>query len=452
MPSPSETLDRVTVRLVVTHDDQRQWDEFMCQWHYLKSGRMVGEQLRYVAEVNGVWVALLGWSAATLKSAPRRAWIGWSLVQERQRLHLLAQNSRFLMLPGNQVPNLASRILALNGARLSADWQAEYGHPVWLAETFVDQERFQGTCYRAAGWEEIGTTKGVRRDGTNWVRHGVIKRLLVKELCPDARTLLKADQLPDDRTPLVTPHEIRLDGDTGLLKILRTLVPDPRRRKGRRFPSSTLLALLIAGMLAGMNHVEHIAAWARNLPDRILKRFGCPLWPGSGKRRVPCANTFRYFVQDLDPLHLDRAVRAWLNASDITTAGMVIAIDGKSLRGSAHLDTPARKLVSMFLTDLGITIVQRDIPDSTSEVPVVREMLADPDLVVDGAVITTDAAHTCAETAEAILKKTPTFSWSSRATNPTWRLRWANMSKPHRPSPIPPDITDMATVAMKTAP
>jgi len=449
MPSHAQSIAQVQVRLVVDAEERRQWDEEMVRWHYLKSTRMVGEQLRYVAEVNGVWVALLGWSAATLKSAPRRTWVGWDAVQERQRLHLVANNARFVML-GERIPHLASRILALNCARLSRDWEASYDHPVLLAETFVDHSLYQGTCYRAAGWEVLGQTKGVGREVGGWKRHGIVKTLLVKPLQRDTKVLLGADHLPEDRLSRLTPQEISLSGDDGLLKILRREVPDPRGRQGRRFPLIALLGLLVAGMLAGLTDIEHICAWARGLPDRVLKRFGCPRWP-DGRYRIPCANSYRYLLQELDPLALDRAIRTWLDKAGVDTSRVVIAIDGKTLRGSTNLDAPARKAVSFFLVASGITLAQQEVPASTSEVPIARTMMQDPDLNLDGCIITADAAHTCPDTADAAVKKGATSCSRSKATNPTWRLQWSSISKAPRPPPIPATNTDMTAKNIETS-
>lgn len=426
MLNEREALSRVRVIPIVAADERRRWDELMKTWHYLRSARMVGEQLRYAAVVDGEWVALLGWSAATLKSGPRRDWVGWQdVVQERQHLHQVVQNARFLILPECRVKNLASRVLALNCQRLSQDWQEAYGHEVLLAETFVDAERFRGTCYRAAGWVEIGTTRGMRRERTSYVRHGVRKRLLVRPLHPRARERLLASD--DARVAQVTPQEVHLSGTHGLLESLRAL-KDPRRRKGRRYRLPTLLALLVAGMLAGRTDVEHIAAWARGLPLRILKRFGCPRRRDGSGYWVPCANAYRYLLQDLDPIELDRCVRAWLMAQGITTAGVVIAIDGKTLTGSASLDQDARKAVSWFLHQEGITIAQQEVPAHTTEVPCARAMIAASGLDLTNSVITTDAAHANAEHAEEVLKKTPTTSCLSKATSRNWRLRWPSIS------------------------
>lgn len=117
-------------------------------------------------------VALLGWCAAALKCQARDRWIGWPEVVQWQRLSLVVNNARFLILPGERVRNLASRVLALNLKRLSGDWELAHGHPVWLVETFVAPRRFAGTCYRAAGWLEVGTTRGYGRRAGRYEAHG----------------------------------------------------------------------------------------------------------------------------------------------------------------------------------------------------------------------------------------------------------------------------------------
>jgi len=105
-------------------------------------------------------LALLGWCAGAFKVGVRDRWIGWAREQQWRRLPLVANNCRFLVPPRGRVPNLASRALALSARRLSADMEARFGHPVLLAETFVDPSRFRGVCYRAAGWGEVGATRG----------------------------------------------------------------------------------------------------------------------------------------------------------------------------------------------------------------------------------------------------------------------------------------------------
>ena len=114
-----------------------------------------------MAEYQGSWLALLGWSAPARHLRPRDAWVGWSKEQRAARRQLLANNARFCILAdAHQLPNLASRALALCTARLSADWQAAYGHPIVAVESFVDGQLFGGTAYKAAGWKRLDDNSG----------------------------------------------------------------------------------------------------------------------------------------------------------------------------------------------------------------------------------------------------------------------------------------------------
>lgn len=120
----------------------------------------VGEQVHYaVSDAQGAWVAVLVFAAAALHLRPRDQWIGWSDEQRRRCLALVANNVCFLLLPGRTVPDLGSVVLSRVLARFSEDWQARYGHPVPVVETFVDPARFQGGVYRASNWTEVGRTK-----------------------------------------------------------------------------------------------------------------------------------------------------------------------------------------------------------------------------------------------------------------------------------------------------
>jgi hypothetical protein len=159
-PAGNDTaLTGVVVRLIKPREVGR-WNRLMVQHHYLGNAQLVGETLRYVAERQGRWLALLGWGSAAYHLRVRERHIGWSTAQRRSRLPLVACNARFLILPGIDLPNLASQVLGACTRRLSQDWQVVHGHGVLLAETFVDPQRFQGTCYRAAGWLRLGASRG----------------------------------------------------------------------------------------------------------------------------------------------------------------------------------------------------------------------------------------------------------------------------------------------------
>ena len=136
------------------------WNEFIDRYHYLGYNPLPGAQIRYFVKDKDEILALLGFSAAAWKTSPRDSFIGWDAQRRKQHLHLVVNNSRFLVLPWVQCKNLASRILALVGKRLPSDWQARYHYRPVLLETFVEKERFEGTCYKAANWIYVGDTQG----------------------------------------------------------------------------------------------------------------------------------------------------------------------------------------------------------------------------------------------------------------------------------------------------
>lgn len=136
----------------------------LARYHYLSFKQPVGENMAYLAaDRHGRPLACLLFGSVAWSCAVRDQHIGWNVKQRRERLHLLTNNHRFLILPWVQVPCLASHLLGMIARRLSQDWQAKYGHPILLLETFVDR-RFQGTCYRAANWLRLGQTTGRTRN------------------------------------------------------------------------------------------------------------------------------------------------------------------------------------------------------------------------------------------------------------------------------------------------
>ena len=196
LPTGYRDLDLRAVRVRPTRGAQehRRWDRLVATHHYLSFQGLFGQALRHVATLGAIWIALLGWQAAALKLTARDRWIGWSPQQKRRRLHLVTQNSRFMILPGFHARNLASRVLGLSLRRLSDDMLAAHGCPVLLAETFVDPARFAGTCYRAANWRSLGLTGGYARQpgaAPTWRHHGQPKEILVFELQPDAAATLR---------------------------------------------------------------------------------------------------------------------------------------------------------------------------------------------------------------------------------------------------------------------
>ena len=174
----------------VEQDEREGWRRYMDRYHYLGYRVMVGEHLMYAAFLYGELVALLGWASAALRVPARDRYIGWDEGTKRRRLHRVANNVRFLIPPWVTVHNLASKVLGATLRRLSTDWQEAYGHPLDLAETFVDPRRFRGTCYRAANWRHVGRTAGRAKRGDQFVYHGIPKDVYVYELHRHARERL----------------------------------------------------------------------------------------------------------------------------------------------------------------------------------------------------------------------------------------------------------------------
>ena len=161
-PAQDFTIDlrAVTVRPTWGAQEHRRWDRLVAAHHYLPFHGVIGKGLRHVAEHGEHWLALLGWQPGAFKLATRDGWIGWSAKQHFRRLHLIAHNSRFVILTLRREPNLASRVLGLSLRRLSQDMQAAHGYPALLAETFVETPRCTGAVYQASGWTRVGTTQG----------------------------------------------------------------------------------------------------------------------------------------------------------------------------------------------------------------------------------------------------------------------------------------------------
>lgn len=239
----TRTADQVLVRPARPRE-YRRFKRLLASHHYLGWGQPVGETLLYVAEAGHRWVALLVFGAAAYALRDRDEWIGWSLRQRQARLAFVAQNRRFLILPGRKEPNLASRILGLCAQRLADDWQQAYGHPVLVAETFVDPQRFEGTCYRAAGWQPLGLTAGARRVRRDFYDDsGTPKHLLVKPLRTEACAQLCAEIWPEPwrryERPVLAANPLEGQEPYSLFQAFLQ-VPEFRGAHGRRHPLTRL--------------------------------------------------------------------------------------------------------------------------------------------------------------------------------------------------------------------
>jgi hypothetical protein len=179
------SLQPVSLELAHTPELRRRVRQLLAQHHYRGFHGAVGENVQYLArDVRGRELAVMVFGAAAWKVAVRDRFIGWSVAQRQERLGALANQQRFLILPWVRVAHLASHLLAQAMRRLSADWQARYGHPVWLVETFVEQDRFTGTAYQAAGWLPLGETTGRTRQDRQRTLQSPLKSVWVRALHP----------------------------------------------------------------------------------------------------------------------------------------------------------------------------------------------------------------------------------------------------------------------------
>lgn len=397
--APKSPMAPLAVRLV-RRKERGRWRELMRKHHYLGLQHIIGESLWYVATSNEEWVALIGWGAAALKCGVRDQWIGWERELQWRRLHLVANNARFLILPGWNRPNVASRLLAMNLKRLSQDWEICHGHPILLAETFVDGARFRGTCYRAAGWQVLGQTRGFGKRNHRYWHHGQPKLVLVRPLSADAPARLAAPFSPPLRTStkemgMIDVNSLPLEGAGGLIDVLKTVV-DPRKPRGVRHPVVTVVAIAACAALSGARSFTAIAEWAQGLSRDALKRLGSKRW------KPPSEPTIRRVLQGLNANAVDGRIGQWI-LSQHEVAGHGVAVDGKTVRGAHDAGQRAPHLLSAILHEEAVVIGQMEVEEKTNEIPKLPELLAP--LPLEGAVITADAMHTQTEAARFIVEE-----------------------------------------------
>jgi hypothetical protein len=320
--------------------EERLYQQLMQAHHYLGALPKIGETLWYVASYQGAWVALLSFSAAAWKCAVRDRWIGWDYRHRYDRLKLVANNSRFLILPDWHRPNLGSKVLALCARRLAGDWQARFGHPLVLLETFVDPARFRGTVYQAANWRQVGDSRGFRRIRWGYSATRVApKKVFLKPLQADAGAVLSRPVLdPPYRSGV--PRIMLTAAQTRSLPKVFADVRDPRRANGRRHPLPAVLSIAAAAVLCGMRGNKAIAHWAAGLGQKTRGRLRC--------RRVddhyivPSQYVIRDVLIRVDPAEMDRAVQRWNAAYGRQDSRLTI--DGKGLRNAIDAPGPRAQI------------------------------------------------------------------------------------------------------------
>ena len=319
-------LHEIRVQPVAASEEAR-FQALMQAHHYLGALPKIGHTLWYVATWHSRWLALLSFCAPAWKCAARDQWIGWDFRLQYDRLHLIANNARFLILPEHHYPNLASRILSLCERRLAQDWRERFGHPLWLLETFVDPRRFHGTLYRAANWAYVGDTRGFRRTREGYSATAQApKRVFVRPLIRQARTWLSSPVLDPAyhhgaRKMMLSAEHMRS------LPAFFADIPDPRRAQGRRHPLPAVLAIATAAVLCGARGYKAISEWADDLGQKARGRFRCRY--RNGRYEVPGRTLIRDVLTRVDPVLLDRALQGWNAQYGAADEGL--AIDGKTM-------------------------------------------------------------------------------------------------------------------------
>jgi hypothetical protein len=347
-------LERLCVRPVSKAEEPR-YRELMQQYHYLGNLAKIGHTLWYAATYGEEWVALVGFSAAAWKCGVRDRWIGWDFRHQYGRLPLIANNSRFLILPGWHYPNLGSKVLSLCRQRIVGDWQAHFGQPLLLLETFVDPSRFHGTVYRAANWTCLGLTRGYRRTRDGYSTKATSPKLVfILPVQRDARAQLARSTLnPIYRSGapkiMLTAQQMRTLPD------FFNDIPDPRRAEGKRHRLSVVLGIAAGATLCGMRGYKAIATWAKDLKPKARERFGCRR--ENKKYVVPSESIIRDVLVRVDPAKLDLALQQW-NAT-FATEDQSLAVDGKTMRNA--VDEAGRKthIMSVVGHETALCVTQK---------------------------------------------------------------------------------------------
>jgi hypothetical protein len=341
-------LNRAVIAVHVPQGDEVGWfDGQLAAQHYLGAGRAVGDYLRQVVRREDQPVALLVWGPACYALKDRDLWISWSASQRVERLKLIVQNRRFLVLAAKgESPNLASQAMGAALRALPAQWQERFGYRPLLAESFTDPEAYAGTCYKASNWEAVGYSAGYSRHRADfYVPNERPKRLWLRPLIPEAGRQLRAQQVPADcRAGLSAPPSGTLPVNAkqmgSLLEVFRK-APDPRD-KNTRYRIGPVLTLIALALLAGRREIAEIARFATTLTQPQRRQLALPLKKGTRAfYEVPGYSVFYQVLTRLDPEAFASRLNDWLQSRS-GTLPQALALDGKMIRDHIGLLTLAQ--------------------------------------------------------------------------------------------------------------
>jgi Domain of unknown function (DUF4338)/DDE_Tnp_1-associated len=327
-----------TLIVRIASPQEKAWfDGQLGQHHYLGAGRAVGDYLRQVIEQEGQPVGLVVWGPACYALKDRDQWIGWSVPQRVERLKLIVQNRRFLLLtPKGQAPNLASQGLAAALRELPAQWQKEFGYRPLLAESFTDPEAYAGTCYKASNWEAVGWSAGYSRHRADfYIANERPKRLWLYPLAPQAKQQLRALELPPEcgAGAVAAPSgQLPIPArEMDSLKEVFARAPDPRDSNSH-YRIGPVLVLIAMALLAGRREIAEIARFAKTLTPPQRRRLGLPIKKGTRRfYKVPGYDVFYQVLTRMDPESFAALLSGWLGAR-AGTLPQALALDGKMIR------------------------------------------------------------------------------------------------------------------------
>lgn len=401
-------MTQVRARLLKRHEFEK-YQALMEKYHYLGSCKTkLNRMLQYVIEdkKSGEFLALIDWGCASLKNASRDKWVGWSEELKNKRLKYVATNTRFLMLPwSREVKHLASKSLSLVLKRLSVDWAIYQGHHLFLAETFVDIAKFEGTCYKASNWLHVGQTKGYGRSSNSYYTHGKKKDVYLYPLHRKTKEVLSNNSFPhpfllrEDNEQggyMVDVNKLALEGKGGLLDALKE-IPDSRNKKGQRYKHHHLLALSVCAILSGANSFLAIWQYGELLSFDARKKLGFRPF------KMPTEPVIRYTLNAIDPMLFDEITSKWIQQNIGKLKGKALAVDGKTMRAARTPEGNAPHILSAIVHDDGFVLTQKEVPDKTNEIPELKNLL-EP-LPLKGVTVTLDALHTQTKTAKYITEE-----------------------------------------------
>lgn len=396
--------------------------DLLKEHHYLGEFKPVGERMFYsIRDARGRWLGVMAFASAARRLRERDAWIGWTDEQRRRRLRLIANNARFLLLPGRTVPNLGSAVLKRVCARLSEDWQAAYGHPVLALETFVDPSLFSGTVYTAASWRELGLTQGHGRKGRDYYEaHDRPKRLFVRTLRRDGRRILQAGQLKPSLRHVDEQAPARCQQNSTELKSLKerfkAQVPEYHKQRCT-YPAHALLSIIAAAHLAGAPRGQKdLAVFAASLSQPQRRALGIRRQSGGKYYPSPDQSTFSRMMAQVDIDAVETVLIQWQRElRGEAPEEDLICLDGKTPKHSGGKNV-LTAVTSPGQHYLGCAIVE----DKSNEIPAARKLFGKLDL--DGKLVSLDALHTQRQTArELVLEHGADYAFTAKGNQSSVR-------------------------------